>query len=314
MKTFFLKFAAIALLLPAACNKEPAVVPDQPSAQTTVTIGIDGRTRSYIRYLPTGWNNTRNMPLVMVLHGGTLGNPENMLANADFRPLAEAEKFVAIYPAGIENNWNDGRPTDANLLGVDDVSFCRQLIDQLINEFNIDPGAVFVTGISNGGFMASRLACELSDKVAAIGVVAATIEANTIYPTCAPSNAVAALYIHGTADRFVPIAGGEMTLGDGGFIVSHTAAIAKWLLLNNITSAPVITNLPDIADDGTTITETRYTNPATGIEVIGYVILNGGHTWPQGTGPNYPNLVGLRSMDMNATEVIWEFFKPHKRN
>jgi polyhydroxybutyrate depolymerase len=314
LKAYFFSTLVTSLLLFSNCAKDPATPVEDVAKQTTETIEVDGLSRSYIQYLPQGWNIVTNLPVIFVLHGGTLGDPGKMLANVDYRKLADEEKFIAIYPAGVENNWNDGRPTDANLLGVDDVNFISSLIVKLATEYAVDEGAIFVTGGSNGGFMASRLGCELSSKIAAIAAVAATIEANSIYPNCNPENAVPALYIHGTLDKFVPIDGGEMTVGDGGFVVSHADAISKWLQINSITSAPIITNLPDIADDGTTITEARYLNSTTGVEVVSYVIENGGHSWPQGTGPNFPNLVGIRSMDMDAKQVIWNFFTNHKRN
>ena len=310
MKTT-LSLLTLSLLL-HSCSSKNAVEPTAKNAEQTLeTIQVDGITRNYTQYLPEGWNLESDMPLVFALHGGTVGNPKNMMNNVDLRELADSDKFIAIYPAGVANNWNDGRPTDANLLGVDDVSFFSALIDKIILDYNIDTGAVFVTGVSNGGFMASRLGCELSNKIAAFAVVSATIEANDIFPSCNPSINVSGLYIHGTLDTFVPFEGGELIKGDGGFAVSHSNAVNKWVTLNGISSSPVITNLPDVTNDGTTITESVYSNSS--VEVIGYVIENGGHTWPQGTGPNYPNLVGIKSMDMNATEVIWEFFKRNKR-
>ncbi len=310
-----MKFYVTPLLLLSvlsSCSNNTSVEPEVKEAeQTTESIQVDGRARTYVQYLPKGWNLEIAMPLVFALHGGSVGNPKNMMNNVDLRELADSDKFIAVYPAGVANNWNDGRPTDANLLGVDDVVFFSALIDKMVSNFDIDTGAVFVTGVSNGGFMASRLGCELSDKIAAFAAVSATIEANDIFPNCNPSNNVSALYIHGTLDTFVPFEGGELTKGDGGFAVSHSNAVNKWVTLNEISSNPVITNLPDVANDGTTITESVYSNSS--VEVIGYVVENGGHTWPQGTGPNYPNLVGIKSMDMNATEVIWEFFKRNKR-
>jgi len=193
---------------------------------------------------------------------------------------------------------------------VDDVTFFRKLIDKLLANYSVNEDAVFVTGISNGAFMASRLGCELSNKIKAFASVAGTIEATTIAPNCNPDGPISALYIHGTLDDFVPIEGGEMTEGDGGFIVSHWDAIAKFNEINNSSESPEITNLPDIADDGTTIIETKYSNTNNGSEVISYVIENGGHTWPQGR-DGFDFFLGITSEDMNAKQVIWNFFKRH---
>jgi len=276
--------------------------------QSNQTISVDGRQREYIEVLPEGWEELTNMPIVFALHGGT-GTPEKMLDYVDYRALANTHKFILIYPRGIEKNWNDGRPTDANQLGVDDINFFSKLIDKLVGNYNINQAAIFVTGISNGGFMASRLGCELNTKIKAIAAVAATMEANTIAPNCSSNTPVSVLYIHGTADEFVPFNGGEMTVGDGGFITSHWEAIAKWIEINNSSITPIITNLPDISDDGTTIIETKYYGD-TNSEVISYVVNNGGHTWPGGAG-GLDFYLGNTSEDMDAKQVIWDFFERH---
>jgi len=305
MKKIFIHILALITLI--SCNKTDDTI--EGSLQTNETISVDGRQREYIQFLPKSWDVQTNMPIVFMLHGGT-GTPEGTLDYVDFRALANQKKFILIYPMGIQKKWNDGRPTDANQLGVDDVNFFRKLIDKLLANYSVNEVAVFVTGISNGGFMASRLACELSDKIKAFASVAATIEANTIASNCSSSLPVSAIYIHGTADEFVPFNGGEMTAGDGGFITSHWEAIAKWNNNNNSSANPIITNLPNIANDDTTITETKYSNTNNGSEVISYVVDNGGHTWP-GAADGFDFFLGNTSQDMDAKQVIWDFFERH---
>jgi polyhydroxybutyrate depolymerase len=163
--------------------------------------------------------------------------------------------------------------------------------------------------------MSSRLGCELSNRIAAIAVVAATMEATTIAPACNPGRAVPALYIHGTADPLVPFSGGTMTASGtaGGTILSHFQTIDKWMTLNNCNTSPTTTDLPDVANDGTTIKRRVYSGGTNGSEVVSYVILNGGHTWPQGYQYLNEAIVGKTSQDMNASEVIWTFFKRFRR-
>jgi len=296
----------ILLLLASSCNKSDDFV---GSEQTNNFISVDGQNREYIQFLPEGWSEATNMPIIFVLHGGT-GTPEEMLRYVDYRDLSTQKKFILIYPKGIEKNWNDGRPTGANELGIDDVNFVKRLIYKLVANYSVNEGAVFVTGISNGAFMASRLACELGDKIKAFASVAGTIESTIIASNCNPNVAVSALYIHGTLDEFVPIEGGEMSSGAGGFILSHWEAIAKFNDINNSSTSPIITNLPDITNDGTTIIKTRYNNLVNGSEVISYVIENGGHTWP-GAADGFDFFLGNTSQDMNAKQVIWDFFERH---
>ncbi|MFM8346474.1 MAG: alpha/beta hydrolase family esterase, partial [Bacteroidota bacterium] len=212
-------------------------------------------------------------------------------------------------------NWNDGRPTTPNQLGIDDVSFLNSVWYYLTLNYPVDDTRIYTTGISNGGFMSSRIGCELSNRIAAIAVVAATMEATTIAPGCVPGRPVPAMYIHGTSDSLVPFTGGEMTAGGtaGGTILSHTQAVEKWVTNNNCNPVPVVTDLPDISNDGTTIKQRVFGGGTNGSEVVSYVVLNGGHTWPQGLQYLNELIIGKTSQDMNACEVIWTFFKRFNR-
>lgn len=297
-----------------SCSKEDnsTTAPDKPSEQKTVNLTVDGNPRNFIVYLPTAYNNAGKMPMIFVIHGGG-GTPEGMINIANFKIIADRDKVVLVYPAGIQNNWNDGRPTPPNQLGINDLNFFNQMCDYMIANNSVDGTKIYATGISNGGFMSSRLGCELSNRIAAIAVDAATIEATTIASNCNPGRPVPAIYIHGTTDPIVPFTGGQMTAGSGGTILSHFQAIDKWVTINGCNSTPTITDLPDIANDGTTIKQRVYSGGTNGSEVVSYVVLNGGHTWPQGYQYLSEAIIGKTSQDMNACEVIWSFFKRFKR-
>ena len=299
-----------------SCKKEegPTLSVDKPSEQKTISITFGGVARNFIVYLPSGYNNSGKMPLIFAIHGGS-GTPEGMINIANFKPIADRDKVVLVYPEGIQKNWNDGRPTAPNQLGINDVGFFNQMCDYMINNYSVDGKKIYATGISNGGFMSTRLGCELSNRIAAIAVDAATMEAKTIAPNCNPGRPVPALYIHGTTDPLVPFLGGQMTAGGtaGGTILSHFQVIEKWVALNGCNTTPTITDLPDISNDGTTIKQRVYTGGTTGSEVVSYVILNGGHTWPQGYQYLNEAIIGKTSQDMNACEVIWTFFKRFSR-
>jgi polyhydroxybutyrate depolymerase len=310
----------ITLFYLSSCKKiedtSPINSPDKGSEQKTIKLTIDGTVRNFVVYNPKGYNNAGKMPLIFALHGGS-GSPDAMLKLADFRAIADRDKVVIVYPAGIETSWNDGRPTNANVLGINDVSFINQLCDYMVANYSVDSKKIYATGISNGGFMSSRLGCELSNRIAAIAVDAATFEQNKIFPNCSPTNSLPAMYIHGTLDLLVPFNGGTVAAsgsnGAGGLVVSHAQAVAKWVTLNKCNATPITTDLPDITNDGTTIKERRYTNGTNGSEVVSYVITNGGHTWPQGYQYLSEAIIGKTSQDMNACEVIWAFFKRFSR-
>lgn len=314
MKKYCL-FSVILTLLCACSSDDPiSGSEDKPGEQKTINLTVDGNLRSFIVYLPAGYNNAGLMPLIFVIHGGS-GTPEGMLRLADFRDIADRDDVVLVYPAGIQKSWNDGRPTTANELGIDDVSFFDKLIDYMVASYSVDESMVYATGISNGGFMTSRLGCQLSNRIAAIAVVAATMDAEIIAPACNPENPVPAIYIHGTADPLVPFTGGEMTANGtaGGTILSHFQVIDKWVRLNKCNTTPLITDLYDLVNDGTTVKQRTYAAGTNGSEVVSYVVLNGGHTWPQGDQYLSELIIGKTNQDMNAGEVIRQFFKRYKR-
>jgi polyhydroxybutyrate depolymerase len=265
-------------------------------------------------YLPTGYNNAGKMPMIFVIHWGN-GTAEGMIKIANFKTIADREKVVLVYPSGIKKNWNDWRPTKPNQLGINDVSFFNQLSDYMVANYSVDTTKIYATGISNGGFMSSRLGCELSNRIAAIAVDAATMEATTIAPNCNPGRPVPVIYIHGTTDPLVPFTGGQMTAGGtaGGNVLSHFQVIDKWVAINECNTTPTVTHLPDISNDGTTIQQIVYSGWINWSEVVSYMISNGGHTWPQGYQYLPKSIVGKTSQDMNASEVIWTFFKRFKR-
>jgi polyhydroxybutyrate depolymerase len=192
----------ITLFCLSACKKETVnenviVTPpaDKAFEQKSINLTIDGIARTFVIYLPTGYNNAGKMPMIIALHGGS-GTPDAMFQLADFRPIAERDKIIIVCPAGIQNTWNDGRLTPANTAGVNDVSFISQLCSYMVTNYATDATKIYATGISNGGFMSSRLACELSDKIAAIASVAASMEQNTVAVNCNTNGrSVPAMYI-----------------------------------------------------------------------------------------------------------------------
>jgi polyhydroxybutyrate depolymerase len=272
--------------------------------QRTEHIMVDGISRQFESYIPATANAAAKLPVVISLHG-RLGNGKGMMSFADFRPIADREKFIVVCPDGIDRSWNAGRATPANKKGINDVKFIDQLITYIVNTYNGDAKRVYVTGMSNGGFMSSRLACELNNRIAAIAVVGASMISEMNYH---PGKPIPVMYIQGTEDTFVPFIGGK-TKGVSGNVYSHAEVLKLWVGVDKCDETPVITNLPDKAGDGTSIIKEEYVNKTTGIKVIGYTVTNGGHTWPGGTQYLPKFMVGKVSHNMNACEAIWDFFK-----
>ena len=194
----------------AGATKAKPAAPDR-----IVTVASGGRTRRALVHAPPAANGAARVPLVIALHGHG-GTAARMRRRSGWNAAADARGFIVAYAEGASwrnipwRSWNAGACCGySRETGVDDIAYLRNLLDALIAEYPVDPARVYVTGISNGGMMAYRAACELSDRIAAIAVVAGAMSA----PVCEPAAPVAVLIIHGTADRRVPYAGGRAANG-----------------------------------------------------------------------------------------------------
>jgi polyhydroxybutyrate depolymerase len=283
----------------------------------------DNLERTLHIYIPSLYNKSVHLPLVIALHGRG-GNGESMIlvTRKGFNKLAEKDGFIVVYPDGIELNWNDGRMDEeandrAHRENIDDVGFLSALIDSMIKDYNIDPKRVYVTGISNGAIMSYRLVCEISHKIAAIAPVDGNIP-DMLFPECYPSMPVSVLAINNVNDPLVPYEGGNIYSSirklNLGKVLSVDESIGLWVSRNQCSALPVVTEEPDLdPKDGTRVTRKEYINGADGTEVILYSVDGGGHTWPGGLQYMPSFIVGKTSRDIDATEVIWSFFKKHSR-
>jgi polyhydroxybutyrate depolymerase len=258
------------------------------------------------------------MPLVFLLHGGG-GTGEGMgeLTMGGFNRLADRESFIVVYPNGIEKHWNDGRGLQAyraHRENIDDVGFISALIEHLIRTLNVDPNRIYAVGISNGGQFSQRLACELSDRIAAIGVVAIQLPEH-LPSSCAPKRPVSVLMMPGTEDPLVPWEGGEIGFRRGrkfGKVLSVPESMRFWAKQNQCPESPLITHESDRdPKDGTRVRREAYVPCGEGAEVVLYAIEGGGHTWPGGDQYLPAGIIGRTSRDIDANEVIWDFFKRH---
>jgi polyhydroxybutyrate depolymerase len=206
-------------------------------------------------------------------------------------------------PSFLSNppRWNDGSPPlfDFDSPLPDDVAFLTAVIDDAVNRFVVDPRRVFVTGFSNGAGMAFRFAAERADRVAALAPVAG----HCWVPDPKPSRPVPTLYTIGTQDLLLPIRGGEVRLPWNNRLVRRppvTEALERWAVAIGCSPIPVPQR-----DDGTVRVD-RYPGPV----VFDAVTIEGlGHHWPGGRAQLNPRTAGPPSAAVNATEMIWEFFK-----
>lgn len=275
----------------------------------------DGHIRTYRLYVPASLDASTPAPLLVALHGG-LGTSAQFEANSGFDGLAESNRFVVVYPDGIgaradgtgPRTWNGGYCCGpAASQNVDDVGFVRQLIDRLDAEFPIDPARTFAAGHSNGAIMAYRLACELSDRIVAIGVQAGSLGVDT----CSPKRPVSVIHLHGTADTNHPIDGGAGSGVAGVVFRPARAAVEALASADGCAPTPTAGNDPKNPD----LSVTTWA-PCIGDTTVRYVVVEGAtHAWMGH--PAYSkrasSFVGEPYPNLDASPAIWSFLASHPR-
>ena len=282
-------------------------------SQTTINDSIfhQGDYRYYTTYTPSGFNVSVELPVVFVLHGGG-GDMSGAMA-FDFQNIADTANFIIVFPQGKKApgpgyGWADGRGSPMDTMGINDVDFFDVLIDTLKTGYNINLSRVYFTGMSNGGFMTQRLACELTDHIAAVSSVASTID-TSIVSSCLPSKAIPVMLISGTLDPIVPYAGGDMG-SNHGYIISADSIVNYWRGINNCTTQIDSFAFPNVnASDSSNVIS--YTNEVCdcNTQVKFLKVIGGGHTWPGYPQPFLEWYLGKVNKDIDAEVEIWRFFR-----
>ncbi len=302
-----------ALLLALALVPWPGVVHLDTEDRT---MEHNGKPRTYRLHVPSGLKAGKPIPLVIVLHGfGANGKITELLTC--FTPLADKHGFAVVYPDGLMSMWRfwEGDGSAAKLKVVrqkaaqtDGVGFIENLIDRLIKEGIADPRRVYVTGISNGAYMTHRLGCDLGDKIAAIAPVAGTI-AKPMSESLKPPRPMPVVYFHGTEDKLISPQGADL-FSKRAISLSADDLAAWWAKHNDCADEPKVEQLTDKTDDGMTVQRKTFAAGKAGAPVVFYEIRGGGHTWPDGNlQPEV--LLGKSTRDINASEIIWEFFSKY---
>ncbi len=303
-------FLAAFLLTTLACGGTVATQTLSPPGQTDESLSpgdsehtliYAGEERSYVLHIPPGYDSSHPAALVLAFHGITLDAYE-MIRISGFNAQSDASGFIIVYPNGTgeKQSWNGGRCCgEAARDNVDDVGFVRALLEELSNSLNLDPKRIYAAGFSNGAILVYRLACEMSDRIAAIGPVSAT-QAVEDLETCQPARPVPVIHFHGTDDEPNPYNGG-VTPGGVQF-VSVDDAIKFWVNFNGCPSEPSRSESGSIVHD-------VYAPCRQGSSVKLYTITGGKHAWPGGEAVSLR--MGEPTMEISATALMWEFFLAH---
>ena len=256
----------------------------------------DNSSREFFVYIPEKYTNGRSpAALLLSLHGYTSTARTN-LGYSGFQSLADEEGFLVVYPQGSilpttqETHWNVGGWTVGS--ETDDVLFIGQLLDHLEQNLSLDLSRIYSTGMSNGGFMSYELACQLSERIAAIASVTGSMTPQT-YAKCNPKRAVPVLQIHGLRDFVVPYAGSDI-------MTPIDEVMLYWSRENSCSLESEKLSISDSTGDGFGGKRERFKNCNNNSSVELITLDAMGHEWP------IANSI-YRSHDLDAAENIWEF-------
>ena len=265
-------------------------------AQQTESHNIvhDGLDREYHIYIPVSYDGATSVPLLFVFHGYG-GNARDLMRWGDMRSVADTAGFILIVPQGYKDHrgsphWNVGSWTIGST--VDDIGFIEKIINRTSDEFNLDLHRVYSYGHSNGGYFSFELACQLGNKIAAIGSIGGTMSTES-YDSCEPSHNTSVITVHGTSDPIVYYTGGRPYNSK-----AQVETLRYWVDFNNTNISPEIIEVPDSdKNDGSQVELYKYDGGTNGTSVHHFKVINGGHSWPGRYG----------NMDIIATSEIWKF-------
>lgn len=276
--------------------------------ETNASLVSSGETREYLVHVPESYDGTTPTPLVISLHAGATW-PAHQMNLSRWNALADEEGFIVVYPSGSPEFLDVVRIWHSFELGRGlerDVRFISELLETLQSSYNIDAARVYANGMSNGGGMAFVLSCTLSDRIAAVGVVAPAQSLPTGW--CTDPRPVPLIAFHGIADPIVPYDGGP--LGDPFNPVKPVFPavedfVGRWAQRNGCAARPIhSTFAPDV-------TRLEYPDCADGAPVVLHTLAQGGHSWPGGKPPP-AWWVGPTSDAVDATREMWAFFRDHR--
>jgi polyhydroxybutyrate depolymerase len=299
--------------MPAPTASKDVSTKIEKSGDYTFTFSHAGLDRYYKIHVPKGYSSKTAFPVLVVLHGGG-GNMDIQADDEISRQITSSDEhgYIAVFPNGSSPfksgqlaTWNAGGCCGgARDKNVDDIGFFKAMIQHLETQLNVDKARIFADGMSNGGMMSYRVACEMSDTFKAIASVAGTDST----ATCTPKNPISILHIHAQNDDHVLFNGGagKNAFPDESRVTNFTsvpATVAKWVKLNGCEAKP-----KRVLEKKGAYCE-KYNGCKNKTEVQLCVTEDGGHSWPGAERKARENKGPPPSKAISANDVIWEFFK-----
>lgn len=273
-------------------------------------IKVDSIDRFYKIYIPQKFNFKTNTPIIFAFHGGG-GDMNQISENKNYNLLSKSEELqipivfpngYSSFPTGRFATWNAGKCCgDARDKNIDDIKFIREVYNDVKKKLLVSEQEVYAIGMSNGGMISYRLACEASDIFKKIMAVAGTD--NTI--NCTPKSAVSILHIHAKDDDHVLFEGGhgkafsDKRIEKVTEFASVPSTIEKWLRNNKCLDKKVrVLDNKDVYCD-------LYPECSQGTKVKLCVTTTGGHSWPSSSKEK-------SSKAISANNLMWQFFSENK--
>ncbi len=310
-------------------HAQPAIAQDREE-----TVRVNTYPRTFRVHLPAGFDAKKRYAVVLALHG--LGGDGLIMARiSHLDETADRFGFIVVYPNASEGRWTalnsrsqggfgrrpgildfprESRGTgdrDAGGEPINDALFFDAMLDKIESEYRVDSSRIYATGLSDGGFMAFRLGCEMAHRIAAIATVAATLPLG-LSESCSnwAWRSVPLLMINGTSDPIVSYAG-RPGLEVRFPLLSAKETLKVWSKMNGCGAKPVRTTLPPRTPDGMETQVDTYNDCQDGGDAILYSVVKGGHAWPGGDSFMPERRGGATSQDLDASETIWQFFAAH---
>lgn len=252
-------------------------------------------------------------PVVVLLHGGTQ-DAEHVWRQTSLPTLGRRDGFIVVAPNGLNGHWNDGRGT---VLGgkpsdADDVGFLRQVIADVIANNHGDPKAVFMVGVSNGGFMTMHFACEAGGLLHAASNIISDLPIDQQQSCKAPP--LPWLSMNGTSDPIVPYDGMKAGTVKNGMaqpgLLSADETFQFWAKRAGCGAISAGQRLPHRDPSDPTWAEEKTCKSAGGVQSVQYIFHGGGHTAPNlQYGALIRAVIGDSNRDVDGGEAVWNFFK-----
>lgn len=308
-RSFFMMICICCLIGFIFCDKDnPAESEEIPQpGEYEISVDINGVTRWYTLFIPSGYDHVENRPMLLCFHGGNLSMAFVVNNRQDLIQRCDEENWILAIPNGSNITTNRGSATwnavhccwPSTLINADEMGFVQKMVEDLTRDFKIDLSRMYVMGGSNGGMLAHRIAAEMPDLFAATAIWAGTIggQVDSLSPvlTIQPTGPMPIMMLHGLADRNVNYFGGQ-TSDAKRFDISFQESSTFWAEYNqclvNQADTTIINGLQGL------IWDVRYQHPQSDIEVRAVTIQNQGHGWPD-----------LEAAGFDGTNFMFDFLQ-----